>query len=106
MGLGDNLNAEVLKILKERWSEREGRVVPESDDLKLGNDAVTLNGTVLYADLDDSTKLVDTKRPQFAAVVYKCFLACAARIIRLEGGEITSLRWGPHHGGVHRRFQE
>ena len=90
MGLGDNLNAEVLKILQERWSEREGRVVPESDDLKLSNDAVTLNGTVLYADLDDSTKLVDTRKPRFAAEVYKCFLACAARIIRSEGGEITS----------------
>ena len=90
MGLGDNLNAEVLKILQERWAERQGRVVPESDDLKLGNDAVTLTGTVLYADLDDSTKLVDTKKPWFAAAVYKSFLACAARIIRSEGGVITS----------------
>ena len=90
MGLGDNLNAEVLKILREEWSEREGRVVPESNGLQLGNDAVTLNATVLYADLDDSTKLVDTEEPWFAAEVYKCFLVCAARIIRSEGGEITS----------------
>ena len=90
MGLGDDLNAEVLKILQEEWSDREGRVVPESDDLRLGNDAVTLDGTVLYADLDDSTKLVDTQTPWFAAEVYKCFLVCAARIIRSEGGEITS----------------
>ena len=90
MSFEDDLNAEVLKILQERWSEREGRVVPESDDLKLSNDAVTLEGTVLYADLDDSTKLVDTKKPWFAAEVYKCFLACAARVIRSEGGEITS----------------
>ena len=90
MGFGDDLNAEVLKILQEEWSEREGRVVPESDDLKLGNDAVALNGTVLYADLDESTKLVDTEESWFAAEVYKCFLVCAARIIRSEGGEITS----------------
>lgn len=90
MGLGDDLKSEVGKILQERWSEREGRVVPESDGLKLGNDAVTLEGTVLYADLDDSTKLVDTKKPWFAAEIYKCYLACAARIIRSEGGEITS----------------
>ena len=90
MGLGDDLKSEVLKILQEEWSEREGRVVPESDDLKLSNDAVILDGTVLYADLDDSTKLVDAKDPSFAAEVYKCFLVCAARIIRFEGGEITS----------------
>ncbi len=90
MGLGDNLNSEVRKILQEKWTRRDGRVVPESDDLQLGNHAVALEGTVLYADLDDSTKLVDTEEPWFAAEVYKCYLACAARIIRDEGGEITS----------------
>ena len=58
MGLGDNLNAEVRKILQEEWSEREEQVVPDSDALKLGNDAITLEGTVLYADLEDSTELV------------------------------------------------
>lgn len=90
MAFGDDLKSEVVKILSERWTTRNGRVVPDSEDLKLGNDAVTLEGTVLYADLDDSTKLVDTVKPSFAAEIYKCFLACAARIVRSEGGEITS----------------
>ena len=90
MALGDDLNSEVRKILQDTWTTRAGRVVPESDDLGLGNDAVTLEGTVLYADLDDSTKLVDTMKPSFAAEVYKSFLVCAARIIRSEGGEITA----------------
>ena len=90
MALGDNLNSEVSKIFQENWNKRAGRVVPESDDLKLGNDAVTLDGTVLYADLDDSTRLVDTRAPFFVAEIYKCYLVCAARIIRSEGGEITS----------------
>ena len=90
MGLADDLNSEVRKILREQWTTREGRVVPESQDLKLGNDAVILDGTVLYADMDDSTDLVDTKDPSFAAEIYKCYLACAARIIQSESGEITS----------------
>ena len=90
MSLGDDLNSEVRKILKERWTTREGRVVPDPEDLGLGNDAVLLDGTVLYADLNGSTKLVETKKPEFAAEVYKCFLTCAARIIRAEGGEITA----------------
>ncbi len=90
MGLGDDLNSEVRKVLQEMWSQREGQVVPESDSLGLYNDAVTLEGTVLYADLDDSTQLVDMEEPWFAAEIYKCYLACAARIIRAEGGEITS----------------
>ena len=89
MPLGDDLNSEVRKILRERWTTRSGRVVPEPEDLALGNDAVTLDGTVLYADLDGSTELVNTKNPEFAAEIYKSFLACAARIIRDRGGSIT-----------------
>lgn len=89
MGLGDDLNSEVRKILRENWTVRQGRKVPEADDLKLGNDAVTLKGAVLYADLDDSTELVNTKNPKFAAEIYKSYLVCAARIIRSEGGAIT-----------------
>ena len=64
--------------------------MPESNDLDLGNDAVTLEGVVLYADLNESTTLVDTMRPSFAAEVYKCFLVCAARIVHLEAGTITA----------------
>lgn len=90
MGLGDDLHSEVTKIFGESWTTCAGRTVPESDDLKLSNDAVTLEGTVLYADMDDSTKLVDTKEPSFAAEMYKAYLVCAARIIREEGGEITA----------------
>lgn len=89
MGFGDDLKSEVGKILSEQWNARAGQKVPETDDLKLSNDAVTLQGTVLYADLDDSTELVNTMKPWFAAEVYKSYLVCAARIIRSEGGVIT-----------------
>ena len=89
MALGDDLKSEVKKILSERWTTRKGQVVPEPEDLKLSNDAVELEGTVLYADLDDSTRLVDTKKHWFAAEVYKSYLVCAARIVRSEDGMIT-----------------
>ena len=90
MALGDDLKAEVRKIFQEQWIKRAGRVVPESDDLGLGNDAVALQGTVFYADLDGSTKLVDSSKSWFAAEIYKTYLVCAARIIRSEGGVITA----------------
>ena len=89
MALADDLNSQVVQIFREQWTTRSGRVVPEPDDLALGDDAVVLEGTVLYADLDESTDLVNQKKPEFAAEVYKAFLGCAARIIRAEGGEIT-----------------
>ena len=90
MSLGKELTDEVEKIFAEKWSTREGKKVPESEDLALGNDAVKLDGTVLYADLDDSTSLVDCHKPAFAAEIYKAYLNCAAKIIRSEGGVITS----------------
>lgn len=90
MALGDNLRAEVRKIFQERWTTASRRAVPESVDLELRNDAVTVHGAVLYADLDGSTNLVDTHKPQFAAEIYKTYLVCAARIIESEGGTITA----------------
>ena len=90
MTLENDLNSEIRKILKEPWTTREGKVVPEPEDLMLRNDAVLIEGTVLYADLDESTNLVDTKEATFAARIYKSYLSCAARIIRAEGGAITA----------------
>ena len=90
MSLIEDYSNAVEEIFKEKWSTREGRKVPESEDLALSNDAVKLNGTVLYADLDDSTNLVDCYTPAFAAGIYKAYLSCAAKVIRSEGGVITS----------------
>lgn len=90
MGLGDELRQEVDAILKTKWESRDGYVVPSTETIQLGNDAVKLNGTVFYADLADSSGLVQGHKSWFAAEVYKCYLACACRIIRSLGGEITA----------------
>jgi hypothetical protein len=49
---------------------------------------------VLYADLADSTKLVDEYQRPFAAEIYKTFLHCAGKIIRAEDGTITAYDGG------------
>ena len=90
MSLADEMRLKVKEILREQWTTRKGTVVPESTDLGLGNDAVEITGTVLYADLSASTALVDNYEPRFAAEVYKAYLYCAAKIIRSEGGVITA----------------
>jgi class 3 adenylate cyclase len=90
MSLTDDLTSEVVQILKAKWSERDGNKVPEQSDLQLANDAVKLVGTVLYADLADSTGLVLAYKPTFAAEVYKDYLNCACRIIRHQNGEVTA----------------
>ena len=90
MGLRDELEEEVGKIFRSSWAERDGEKVPESEDLKLSNDAVKLDAVVLYADIASSTEMVRKLAAQPAAELYKSFLYCAARIIRAEDGVVTA----------------
>ena len=90
MALKEDLEAAVSKIFREIWTERDGHDVPLPEDLKLGNDAVKLDATVLYADMSESTQLVDSYKPPFAAEIYKAYLTCAAKIVKSEGGNITA----------------
>jgi class 3 adenylate cyclase len=90
MALKEEMEAQVRSIVKTNWKRRQGTVVPPDTSVTLGNDAVELDATVLYADLADSTKLVDGYKDWFAAEIYKSFLYCAARIILAEGGTITA----------------
>lgn len=71
MGLGEDLEKEVKTIFNSTWTERDGEKVPTDEDIKLSNDAIKLEATVLYADLADSTKLVDGYKNWFAAEIYK-----------------------------------
>lgn len=90
MSLGDDLKTDVANIFRQAWTSRDGQKVPEPDDLRLSNNTVKLNATVLYADLAESTQLVNKYLPEFAAEIYKTYLHCAAKIIRSEGGAITA----------------
>ncbi|MDG2570880.1 adenylate/guanylate cyclase domain-containing protein, partial [Vibrio parahaemolyticus] len=90
MSLKTDLQAEVAEIYKEQWTRRDGQVIPEDVDVKLSNDGVDLEATILYADLADSTKLVDNYKDWFAGEQYKAFLRCATKIIKAEGGHIRS----------------
>ena len=90
MGLQSELSTSVAQIFKENWEKRNGQAVPDSDNLKLSNDAVTLDGVVLYADMSESTKLVDRSKAHFSAEIYKAYLHCAAKIISSETGTITA----------------
>lgn len=90
MAITDDIISELKAILTTKWQTRQGQKVPEADDVKLGNDAICLNGTVLYADLADSTELVNGFKDWFAAEVYKAYLICACKLIRHNNGVITA----------------
>ena len=91
MALKDDLTSEVKAIFKSTWTETTGRMVPVPSDIGLGNKATLLEqAVVLYADLDGSTNMVDKKKWQFSAKIYKAFLHCAAKIVKAESGDITA----------------
>ena len=81
---------DVKAIFTTNWKSRAGTVVPEPDTVQLGNDAVEMDATVLYADMMDSTGLVVGHKSWFAAEVYKAYLVAACHLIRNNGGVITA----------------
>jgi class 3 adenylate cyclase len=90
MGLKEDLDAELNAIFSGGFQERDGQKVPEPEDVRLGNDAVKIEGTVLYADLAESTALVRRYQWWFAAEVYKAYIITACRIIRNNYSIITA----------------
>lgn len=91
MSVAEDIKANAKASFGSSWTVRDGQVVPVASDLKLSNDAVRFEtATILYADLDGSTDLVETKKWEFAGEVYKTFLYAASRLIRQHGGTIVS----------------
>lgn len=92
MGLKDDLKAEVKATFASQWEVQISKSVPAPEDLRLNaNHAKDLEAaTVLYADLNESTKMVDAFDWTFSAEVYKTYLRCAAQVINSENGVITA----------------
>jgi adenylate cyclase len=83
------LTEAVDSIIKAGWEMRSGQVIPETEAITLGNSGVTLEATILYADLADSTELALYDQ-EIAAEVYKTYLLGTSRLIKAVGGEIRS----------------
>lgn len=91
MTIADDIKTNANTTFRSAWTVRGGSTLPEPADLKLSNDTVYLKrATILYADLDGSTNLVETKKWQFFGVVYKTFLYATSRLIQKHGGSIVS----------------
>ena len=98
MGLKAELESEVAKVFQTQWTSRDGTVVPDDQSVKLGNDAVKLTATVLYADLADSTRMVAAKTQMYSAEVYRQFSALADRKREILDEDLLAL--------LHESFQD
>lgn len=90
MAIRDELTRDVNSFFASQWDLRDGQVVPSDQSLTFSNTGIKLEAAVLYADLSESTRMVDNKTNTFSAEVYKAFLHCAAKIVRLNNGVITA----------------
>ncbi|WP_163544608.1 adenylate/guanylate cyclase domain-containing protein [Occultella kanbiaonis] len=90
MTLKDEITQNASDAFRKTWTITEGRVVPRTDDIGLGNVGRKLDATVLYADLADSTDMVRLKTATFAAEVYKTYLYAASRLIAAWDGTVTA----------------
>jgi class 3 adenylate cyclase len=88
------LQAQVRAIFatEDKWEIENARVVPTPTDLALTSEHAKYfeTATVLYADLDGSTDMVNSYAWWFSAEVYKSYLNIAGRIIKDAGGTITA----------------
>lgn len=89
MALLDDLASDVNGVLSQTWDIRDGLTVPSTDTVTLAGGGVKLEGTMLYADLADSTELAMWDR-RVTARLCKAFLATSSRLIKARGGEVRS----------------
>lgn len=90
MTLKTDLEEAVSLIARTKWEVAPGLTVPELTALTLGNTGKTIDACILYADLSDSTGMVDALINWRAAEHYKAFLLCASQIIKNAGGSIEA----------------
>ncbi|SSY68810.1 adenylate/guanylate cyclase domain-containing protein [Alcaligenes faecalis] len=90
MALSDELENEVRMIISTTWDRRDGRKIPQTEEVALAGGAVEIDATFLYADLADSSKIAKELDRRIAAKIIKSFLYCASKLIVAHGGKIVS----------------
>jgi class 3 adenylate cyclase len=85
-----DLSGRVDTVFGTKWDERDGQVVPETEDVALKDGAVKLDAVFLYADLAGSSKLAAVCPWGTTAKVIRAYLDVATRLIRAYGGHVRS----------------
>src|SRR4051794_30025175 len=90
MGIKAKLSDDIATILNTAWVERDGTVVPKTEDVTLKNGAVNLDVTVLYADLWHSTQLQRDLSYSTTAKIIRAYLSSMTQIVKDCGGHVRS----------------
>ena len=92
MGLKSEITDTVKGILDTNFQIEDVTYVPEITDTKLtfGNKGLKFEATVLYIDLRDSTKILNTHNKSTIAKIHKAYLYTTVKIAKSLGGEVRS----------------
>jgi len=91
LAIKDDLTDKVREFALTKWEDiPDAYVLPTVDDLTFGNSGKHLDVTALYADISNSTAMVDALHDTRAAEYYKAFLHCASQLIKRNSGEIQA----------------
>lgn len=90
MSLKDDVVSDTDDFFSGTYSITDGREIPDVDDIKFGKFGRQLELAMLFIDIRESTKIVDSFRRTTAARMYKAFLSGVAKIARNYNGELRS----------------
>lgn len=90
MALSDDLLQEIQGFISTTWNKRDGRKIPETEEVALSGGAVEIEATFLYADLANSSKIAKELDRRIAAKIIKSFLYCTSKLIAARGGKVVS----------------
>jgi adenylate cyclase len=90
MATKDDIIKEVDNFFTGNYTITDGRVIPDVDDISFGKNGKEIELAMLFIDIRESTKIVDSLRRITAAKMYKSFLWGVAKIAKLNHGELRS----------------
>lgn len=91
MTIKDELTKKIYEFAIDSWGDiPNAYILPTIADLSFGNAGEHLDVTVLYADISESTAMVDELSDIRAAEYYKSFLHCASQLVKQNSGEVQA----------------
>ncbi|QPH53946.1 adenylate/guanylate cyclase domain-containing protein [Pontivivens ytuae] len=83
-------DARVRAIISQSWDNREIKDMPNSQSVALAGGAVDLEAAYFYADLANSSRMIESYDRRVAAKLLKCFLDASVNLIKAEVGKVVS----------------
>lgn len=90
MAFKDDLITGVNDFFSRNYEVSQGTAIPDVDDITFGKFGRELDLAMVFIDIGQSTKIVDSSRRITAAKMYKSFLWGVSKIARENGGELRS----------------